>query len=231
MARVLLLAILALSLLAGKAQARDYFYRSDGSSLESEGYRLFASDDIIKTVDKAAGATDRLSRYCANVDETTSRLLGDIRSLHADSRLAIPASSATSYGEACLTYYSVLDRLTSADDIRRLWLVFADAATDDYAQSLVNRKGISEETRILVELRRLADVSKYIEYFSRNSGWRLSDYTFLSQAFRSRKGKSLSPAFSRFVAALLTGQTDNGLQVVKSVDLDDLGRRLAAPAN
>jgi hypothetical protein len=77
----------------------------------------------------------------------------------------------------------------------------------------------------LVESKRLSIVSKYIDFFTKNKEWKLSEYTFLSQAFKSRKDKALSPAFVQFIEALLTGDKEKAFQVVKSVDLENLGAR------
>ena len=72
-------------------------------------------------------------------------------------------------------------------------------------------------------------VSKYIEFFTKNKDWKLTEYTFLSQAFKARKDKTLSPVFSRFIAAILTGDTEKTFQVVKSIDIENLGDRFNAP--
>jgi hypothetical protein len=117
--------------------------------------------------------------------------------------------------------------------VRRLWLLFGDSATDAFAEETLKGKGadeeINKELSLLVESKRLSIVSKYIEFFTKNKEWRLVDYTFLSQAFKSRKGKPLSPAFIQFIEALLTGDTEKAFQTVKSIDLENLGARFVAP--
>lgn len=49
-------------------------------------------------------------------------------------------------------------------------------------------------------------------------------------AFKTRKDKQLSPAYTQFIAALLTGDAEKAFQAVKAVDLDNLGTRFMAPA-
>jgi hypothetical protein len=75
----------------------------------------------------------------------------------------------------------------------------------------------------------LEAVSKYIEFFTNNKEWKLTEYTFLSQAFKARKDKTLSPAYVQFISALLTGDAEKAFQVVRSIDLDDLGGRFIPP--
>ena len=131
MKRVILMAMAVLAITAG-AQAGNYFYGAEGNSLESEGFKLFASDKILDTVDKPTGRTGSDAGYCTDADENATKLIGDISTVRADNRLPIDANKKTSYAVACVTYYSVIERLKSADDIRRLWLLFGDSATDDY---------------------------------------------------------------------------------------------------
>ncbi len=223
---LILMAVLAI---ATGAQARNYVYGDNEMIMESEGYKLFASDRIIDTVgrmDKAGNAAG----YCSGVEENTTKNLGDINSLRSDSRLPPIASDAKiSYSASCSAFYSLVDRLKTADDIRRLWLLFADSATDDYAVKTLKEKGPGEDASVLIEMKRMAVVSNYIEYFTKNRDWRLTDYTFLSQAFKSRKGKPLSPAYGNFVAALMTGDAERAYRIVKAVDLDNLGSRFSAP--
>ena len=223
---VIVMAILAI---ATGAQAANHIYGDVGSSLENAGYKLFVSDKILDTVDKLDGSNGTDANYCAGANENTSKLIGDISTVRSDNRLSIDEKTKTSYAVACSTYYSVVKRLKTADDIRRLWLLFADSATDDYAVETTTDKGETEDASVLIEIKRLGIVSKYIEFFTKNKDWRLTDYTFLSQAFKLRKGKTLSPAFSQFVASLLTGNEENAFQVVKSIDLDNLGNRFVAP--
>lgn len=228
MKRVILIVMAGLAFATG-AQAKNYVYGSEGSSIEGEGYKLFASDKILNTVDKVDRNTDIAATYCTGVDENSAKQLGDISAVRSDNRLSIAVNAKISYSAACLTYFTLLERLKTADDIRRLWLLFADSATDDYVVQTLKDSGINEDTSILIEIKRLGIVSRYIEFFTKNKEWRLTDYTFLSQAFKARKGKTLSPVFSQFIAALLTGGTDKAFQVVKSIDLDNLGSRLIAP--
>jgi len=221
-------AVMAVLAMATGAQAKNQTYDVKGRSIEGEGYKLFVSDKIIETVDKGSGAG-----HCDTVEENTSKILGDSGAVHLDDRLSIAANTKISYSAACSAYASVIERLKSADDIRKLWLLFGDSATDDFAVDTLKNKGtneeLNEEASLLIELRRLAIVSKYIEFFTKNKEWRLTDYTFLSQAFKSLKGKSLSPVYRQFVAALLTGDSEKAFQVVNSIDLDNLGSRFVVP--
>lgn len=228
MNRVILMVMTILAMAAG-AHAKNFVYGVDRNSLESEGYKVFVSNKILDTVDRIAPAARIGADYCNGVDKSTTNNLGDLNSLRSDNRLSLGADTKISYSAACSTYYSVVDRLKTADDIRRLWLLFGDSATDDFAVETLKNTGFDDERRILIETKRLAIVSKYIEFFTKNKEWRLTDYTFLSQAFKSRKGKPLSPAYSQFIAALLTGDTEKAFQVVKSIDLDNLGNRFIAP--
>jgi len=222
MNRVVILAMLFLAV-ASTGRAKNHVYGTEGSSLESEGYKLFASDRIVDTVDRPKPADDTAA-YCTGVTGTTTKNLGEADLLRNDSRLAT-GGRPLSYAAACTAYHDVTRRLTTADDARRLWLLFADSATDDYAVRTEKKEGAGEDARVLIEMRRLATVARYIEFFTRNKEWRLTDYTFLSQAAKSRKGKPLSPAFSRFVSALLTGDAETAYRAVRSVDLDNLGGR------
>ncbi len=228
MNRVILIVMAMLAMATG-VQAKNYFYHDTESSMESEGYKLFGSDKIADTVMKIDKGSDIVANYCNNVDENTSKKLGDISTISSDNRLSIGADIKISYSAACFTYSTVVERLKTADDIRRLWLLFADSATDDYAVETIKARGTNEESSVLIEVKRLAIVSKYIDFFTKNKEWRLSDYTFLSQAFKSRKGKTLSPVFSQFITAILTGDTEKAFQDVKSIDLDNLGSRFVAP--
>lgn len=229
MNRVILLVMAMLAMATG-AQAKNYIYGDTESSIESEGYKLFTSAKIVDTVAKVDIGTGIGAGYCNSVDENTSKILGDINTIRSDNRLFIGTdTNKISYSSACITFNSVVGRLKTADDIRRLWLLFADSATDDYVVETLRDRGLNEESSVLIEMRRLTIVSKYIEFFTKNKEWKLSDYTFLSQAFKSRKGKMLSPAFSQFIKALLTGDTEKAFQDVKSIDLDNIGNRFVAP--
>jgi hypothetical protein len=221
-----ILLIVAFFTMAMGAQAKNYIYHDVGSSLESEGYKLFAGDNIVNTVNKG---NDNSAGYCNSVDENTSNKLGDISTIRSDNRLTIGIDTKISYSAACFTYNTVLERLKSADDIRRLWLLFADSVTDDYAAETLKARGVTEDSSVLIEMRRLAIVSKYIEIFTKNKDWKLSEYTFLSQAFKARKDKPLSPAFCQFITALLTGDTEKAFLVVKSIDIDSIGSRFVPP--
>ncbi len=221
---MIIMAILAVASVAG---AKDYVYRDPGSSLESEGYKLFVSDKIIDTIDRSADS----AKFCSAADENTAKHLGEIISVQTDTRLGIDSRTKVSYTAACRAYYAVVDKLKSADDSRRMWLLFGDSVTDDYAAETMAKYRNTEDASMLIEMKRLDTVSKYLEFFyTKNTGWRLTDYTFLSQAFKARKGKTLSPLFGRFVAALLTGNVDQALKTVQSIDLDNLGSRLGLPA-
>jgi len=224
MNRVILI-ILALLAMATGAQAKNHVYGVEGSSVEGDGYKLFLSDNIVNTVARIDNSTSNLAAYCKSADDNTTKNLGDINAIRYDMRLSIAENSRISYAAACNTYNSVVDRLKSADDIRRLWLLFADSATDDFATQILKEKGVNEETSTVIELKRLTVVSKYIDFFTKNKEWKLTEYTFLSQAFKSRKGKVLSPAFNQFIEALLTGDAEKAYKRVKSIDLDNLGNR------
>jgi hypothetical protein len=167
--------------------------------------------------------------YCNALEGNTSKNLGDISTLRSDNRFSIPAAAKISYPAACLTFGSVIKRLKTADDVRRLWLLFADSATDDFAAETLKKDASDEEKSLFIELKRLDIVSKYIEFFTKNKDWKLTDYTFLAQALKSRKGKVLSPAFCRFIEALVTGDDGKAFQVVKSIDMENLGSRFIAP--
>lgn len=228
MDRVILVVMAFLAMAAG-AQAKNHVYGVEGSSLVEEGYKQFVSDKIVDTVDRTIDGNKVDVGQCSGVDENTSRRLGDIASVRSDQRLSIGSKNEISYSAACLTYIAVVDRLKTADDIRRLWLLFGDSATDDFVVETLKDKGFDEERSILIETKRLAIVSKYIELFTKNKGWKLTDYTFLSQAFKARKGKTLSPAYRNFIEALLMGNTEKAFRVVKSIDLDNIGSRFTVP--
>jgi len=216
--------------IASAAQAKDYFYGDQELGMLSEGYRLFMSDNIMNTVDKIESGADTRIAYCAGADENTAKHIGDIGVVRSDNRLRINGNAKISYSVACNTYYSVVERLKTADDIRRLWFLFADPAADNYAAETIKKHSINEDPSALIELRRLEVVSKYIEFFlNNNKAWKLTEYTFLSQAFKARKDKTLSPAYVQFISALLTGDAEKAFQVVKSIDLDDLGSRFVPP--
>ncbi len=220
--------MLILAIAAG-AQASGNVYESDDSGLENAGYRLFVSDNILNTVAKPDPGMGS-APYCAGNEEDTAKHIGDISTVRADRRVPIAADAKISYSSACNTYYSVVERLKTADDIRRLWLLFADSATDNFAAETLKKSKENEDPSLLIEMKRLAIVSEYIEFFTRNKDWKLTDYTFLSQAFKARKEKPLSPAFSQFIAGLLTGDADKAFQIVKSIDLNNLGSRFTIPA-
>jgi hypothetical protein len=225
--------VMAILAMATVAQAKNQVYGGNKSSIEDEGYKLFVSDKVLDTVAGIDNGNSVGAGYCNSVDENTSKSLGDISTIRSDNRFSIAVDAKISYAASCLTYNSVVERLKTADDIRRLWLLFGDSATDDFVVETLKNRGtneeINEEASLLIELKRLAIVSKYIDFFTKNKEWKLTDYTFLSQAFKSRKGKTLSPAFSRFIEALLTGDTEMAFRVVKSIDLDNLGDRFVAP--
>jgi hypothetical protein len=224
----MILMVIAVLTIASGVQAKNYFYGDQALSMEREGYKLFDSDKILNTVDKAARGTDTVAAYCARESENTAKQIGDISVVRSDHRFSIDGNATISYAAACNAYYSVVERLKTADDIRRLWLLFADSATDDYAVETIKKSGRNEDVSSLIEMRRLNDVSKYIEFFyTKNKDWKMTDYTFLSQAFKSRKDKPLSPASIQFIAALLTGDAEKAFQAVKSIDLDNLGFRFS----
>jgi hypothetical protein len=228
-----ILMVIAILVTATGAQAKNFVYGSTGRSIESEGYKLFVSDKILDTVSRIATDTSTVAGYCNTEADNTSKNIGDISTIRSDNRIVIAADTKISYTSACSTYISVVKRLNTADDIRKLWLLFGDSATDDFVVETLKNRGmdeeINEETSILIESKRLAVVSKYIEFFLKNKEWKLTDYTFLSQAFKSRKGKTLSPAYSQFVEALLTGDTEKAFQVIKLIDMENLGERFIAP--
>lgn len=228
-----ILMVMAMLATATGAQAKNFVYGSADRSIESEGYKLFVSDKILTTVNRVYNDNSTGAGYCNTEAENTSKNLGEISTIRSDNRLAIAADTKISYTAACSTYNSVVERLKTADDIRKLWLLFGDSATDDFVVETLKNRGLDEEinkeTSILIESKRLAIVSKYIEFFTKNKEWKLTDYTFLSQAFKSRKSKTLSPAYSQFVEALLTGDTEKAFQVVKSIDIENLGDRFIAP--
>jgi len=230
MNRGFLMAMVFLAI-AAPAQAKNYFYGDQELSMLSEGHKLFVSDNIINTVDKISGGADARTAYCAGADENTAKHLGDISVVRSDNRLGINGNTKISYSAACNTYYSVVERLKTADDIRRLWLIFADSATDDYAAETIKKHAGNEDPSALIEMRRLEAVSKYIEFFTNNKEWKLTEYTFLSQAFKARKDKSLSPVYVQFISALLTGDAEKTFQVVKSIDLENLGSRFIPPVS
>ena len=224
MYRMILVMIAALTITTA-AQAKNYVYRNETSSLESEGYKLFIGDGIINTVEKMDPSADS-STFCAGADENTASHIGDVNAVRRDDRLMIDAKAKISYSAACRTYYSVLAHLKTADDVRKLWLLFGDSVTDEYAVKTIKEHGAGEDAGVLIEMKRLSTVSKYLEFFyTKNKEWKLTDYAFLSQAFKARKGKPLSPTFSAFITALLTGDNEGALRIVRSVDLDNLGNR------
>ena len=232
MNRVILLVMAILAMATG-AQAKNQVYGGDRSSIEGEGYKIFISDKILDTIDRKDSGKGVDAGYCKTVDENTTNSLGDIKTIRSDNRLSIAVDTNISYSAACMTYNSVVERLKTADDVRKLWLLFGDSATDDFVVETLKNRGINEEINgevsLLIEMKRLAIVSKYIEFFTKNKEWKLTEYTFLSQAFKSRKGKTLSPAYSQFIAALLTGDADKAFQVVKSIDIENIGERFIAP--
>ncbi len=230
MNRVVLMVMIFLAI-ASAAQAKNQFYGDQELSMLSEGYKLFISDNIINTVDKIERGADARTAYCTGADEKTAKHIGDISVVRSDNRLRISGNTKISYSAACNTYYSVVERLKTADDIRRLWLLFADSGTDGYAAETIKKHGVNEDPSALIELRRLEVVSKYIEFFTNNKDWKLTEYTFLSQAFKARKDKPLSPVFAQFISALLTGDAEKAFRVLKSIDLDDLGSRFIPPVS
>jgi hypothetical protein len=139
----------------------------------------------------------------------------------------LEADAKPSYSVACRTFRAVVERLKSAEDIRRLWLLFGDSVTDNYAEDVLNKNGMNDETTTVIEAQRLNTVAKYIEFFTKNKEWRLTEYTFLSQALKARKDKPLSPLFSHFIAGLLTGDAQKAYYAVMFIDLDNLGDRFA----
>ena len=232
MKRVILL-VAAVMAFASGAEAKNHFYGVAGRSMEEKGYKLFVSDKIGNTVARTVDGKPFGDDYCINADKETTKSLGDAAEHRSDKRLSIPADAKVSYLTACATYNALVDRLKTADDIRKLWLVFGDSATDGYVQETLKKKGadaeINDEVSLLIEEKRLAVVAKYIEFFTKNPDWKLTEYSFLSQAFKARKDKTLSPDFARFVESLLTGDTEKAVRIVQSVDLDNLGERFLPP--
>ncbi len=231
MNRAILMVMVVLTIATG-AQAKNQIYGVNKGSIviEGEGYKLFVSDKILDTVERIANSKD----ICIKEDENTSKNLGDINAIRSDNRLSLAAHVKISFSAACFTYHSVIARLKTADDIRKLWLLFGDSVTDDFVVETLKKGGadeaMNEEARLLIESKRLAVVSKYIEYFySKNKQWKLTDYTFLSQAFKSRKGNTLSLSYIQFIEALLTGDTEKAFQVVRSIDIENLGTRFITP--
>ncbi len=233
MRRVILTATAILAILASGAQANNQIYGAHGGiAIEGEGYKLFISDKILDTVERIDNdkSKDVIAGNCTAGDENTSKHLGDIGTIRSDSRLSIAADAKISYSSACSAYYSVVARLKTADDIRKLWLLFGDSATDDFVVETLQNQGSDEELNneisLMIESKRLTVVSKYLEFFyTKNKDWKLTDYTFLSQAFKARKGKALSPSYIRFIEALITGDAEKAYQVVRSIDIENLGIR------
>jgi hypothetical protein len=163
----------------------------------------------------------------------TTKNTGDVAKIRSDKRFSLSTDANVSYVTACSTFNAVVDQLKTADDIRKLWLLFGDSAPDDYVvetqKNLGKNEEINDEVRLLIESKRLAIVAKYIGFFTKNPDWKLSEYTFLSQAFKSRKNKNLSPDFIQFVDALLKGDTAKAVRIVQSIDLDNLGERFMPP--
>jgi hypothetical protein len=232
MKRVILMVTVVLAL-ATAAQAKNQIYGVTGRSIEGEGYKLFVSDKIVNTVVRTVEGKAIGNNYCSNAEKEATKNLGNIATLRSDKRLSLPADVNVSYAAACSTYNSVVDRLKTADDIRKLWLLFGDSATDDYVLETQKNRGpneeINDEVRLLIESKRLAIVSKYIDFFTKNPEWKLTEYTFLSQAFKSRKDKNLSPEFIQFVDSLLKGDTEKAVRIVQSIDLGNLGERFVPP--
>jgi hypothetical protein len=224
---IFLIVVMGLVAMAAVAQAKNKIYGVAGSRLESEGYRIFAGDGILGTVEK--GGTAASADSCSSADEATAKLLGDASATRSDNRLPLGADAKPSYSVACLTFRSVVERLKSAEDFRRLWLLFGDSVTDDYAVDILNKGGMNDETATVIEAQRLNTVAKYLEFFTKNKEWRLTEYTFLSQALKARKDKPLSPLFSHFIAGLLTGDAQKAYYAVMFIDLDNLGDRFAYP--
>jgi hypothetical protein len=230
MKRTILMAVTILAMATG-AEAKNSVYGTDKGSIVSDGYKLFVSDKILDTINRTGNGVDLDAGYCNAEEKNTTYHLGDISKIRSDKRFSIPAGAKISYPAACLTYNSVMKRLKTADDVRKLWLLFADSATDDFAVETLKKDAGDEEKSLFIELKRLDIVSKYLQYFTRSEGWKLTDYTFLAQAFKTRKGKVLSPAFSRFIEALVTGNADEAFQVVKSIDIENMGSRFVAPGH
>ena len=85
MNRVILVAMAVLAV-ASVAQAKNYVYGDNRSTLESAGYQLFVSDKIVDTVDRIDKTSDKGAGYCSSVDENTSKSLGDISTIRTDKR-------------------------------------------------------------------------------------------------------------------------------------------------
>jgi hypothetical protein len=228
MKRTILMAVTILAMATG-AQAKNSVYGTNKGSIVNDGYKLFVSDKILDTISRTGIGDDLDAGYCNAEEKNTTYNLGDISTIRSDKRFSIPATAKTSYPAACLTYNSVIKRLKTADDARKLWLLFADSATDDFAVETLKKDASDEEKSLFIELKRLDIVSKYIQYFTRREGWKLTDYTFLAQALKTRKGKALSPAYCRFIEALVTGDAEKAFQVVKSIDIENLGSRFISP--
>ena len=224
-----ILMVITILAMATGVQAKNSVYGVGKGGLEREGYKLFVSDKILDTISRAGTGDDLGAGYCNALEGNTTKNLGDISTLRSDNRFSIPAAAKISYPAACLTYSSVIKRLKTADDVRKLWLLFADSATDYFAAETLKKDASDDEKNLFIELKRLDIVSKYIEFFTKNKDWKLTDYTFLAQALKSRKGKVLSPAFCRFIEALVTGDDGKAFQVVKSIDMENLGSRFIAP--
>jgi len=227
--------ILAISLVltvTTGAQAKNQIYGSSerGIKIEGDGYNLFVSDAILDTVDRKRDSNDNVAGFCKKESENTSDHLGEVNAIRRDNRLSIAANAKISYFNSCKTYSAVVDRLTTADDVRKLWLLFGDSTTDGFAIEALQKKETNQEINaeidLMIESKRLAIISKYIEFFLKNKEWKLSDYTFLSQAFKARKNQPLSPAYVQFIEALLTGNTETAFKVVTTIDIDNFGARL-----
>jgi predicted small secreted protein len=228
MKRTILMAVAILAMASG-VQAKNSVYGVGSGGIVNDGYKLFVSDKILDTISRAGYGDDHDAGYCNAEERNTTKNLGDISTIRSDNRFSIPAAAKISYPAACLTFGSVIKRLKTADDVRKLWLLFADSATDEFAAETLKKDASDEELRLYIELKRLDIVSKYIEFFTKNKDWKLTDYTFLAQALKSRKGKVLSPAFCRFIEALVTGDDEKAFQVVKSIDMENLGSRFIVP--
>lgn len=227
-------AVMVILAISTGAEAKNQVYGVEGRGVEGEGYKLFVNDKIVDTVYRTGSGTGSDAGYCSSAAENTAHNLGGIDTIRSDNRLSIPATTNVSYSAACSTYNAVVDRLRTANDIRKLWLLFGNSATDDFAVETLLKAGtdekIREEAHLLIELKRLAIVSKYIEFFTKNNEWKLTEYTFLSQAFKVRKGKELSPAYIQFIQALVTGDTETAFHVVTSIDIENLGNQFVVPA-
>ncbi|HEX9078931.1 MAG TPA: hypothetical protein VF795_05045 [Desulfuromonadaceae bacterium] len=222
-------ALIAMLAMSTGARAENYLYGIPGLEMQNPGYTVFDSESIVNTVERSDTGAVPNDAFCSKADEEYAKHIGEINAIRFDKRLSIVSGRNASYSLSCKTYRSVIDKLKSADDIRRLWLLFADPVViekvgkDDGKNQDQRKKGE-------VELRRLEAVSKYIEFFTKNKGWKLTDYTFLSQAFKARKDKPLSPAYAGFLSSLLTGDTEMALRIVKSIDMDNIGNTFIVPA-